>query len=162
MDSGDMAETIPYRRSKFVTDLPAARRYTAAHYWLAEEPAGVWRVGFTKFAAWMLGDLVEYEFDVPAGAAVAAGQEIGWVEGLKSLMAVYSLVEGEFLDSGDGIAENITLIDSDSYQRGWLYRARGTASAETVDVQRYIAILDEAVDNAIRNRREECGGECDG
>ena len=157
-----MVASIPYRRSKFVTDLPIERRYTASHYWLAEEANGVWRVGFTKFAAWLLGDLVEYEFKVTAGAAIAASQEIGWVEGLKSLTAIHSVVEGEFLNSGDGISADITLVDSDSYERGWLYRARGTATADTVDVHGYIGILDEAVDAAIRNRREECGGECEG
>jgi glycine cleavage system H protein len=157
-----MNESIPYRRSRFVTNLPAGRRYTASHSWLAEESTGVWRIGFTKFAAWLLGDLVEYEFRVASGAVVAAGQEIGWVEGLKSLTGIYSVAEGEFLDSGDGISADITLIDSDPYQRGWLYRVRGTPMADTLDVHAYIALLDEAVDTAIRNGREECGGECDG
>lgn len=156
-----MDERISYRRSKFVTDLPAERRYTASHYWLAEESSGVWRVGFTKFAAWLLGDLVEYEFKIVAGASLAVGQEIGWVEGLKSLTTIESVVEGEFLNSGDGIATDITLIDSDSYERGWLYRVRGRASVDTVDVHGYMSLLDQAVDTAVRNRRAECGGECE-
>ena len=62
--------TILYKRSRFSTRLPIDRRYTAGHYWLAEEEHGVWRVGFTKFATRMLGDLVEYAFSVYAGAAV--------------------------------------------------------------------------------------------
>jgi glycine cleavage system H protein len=157
-----MDHSIPYRRSRFSTGLPVHRRYTASHYWLTEEADGVWRVGFTKFAAWLLGDLVEYEFSVAAGAPIAVGQEIGWVEGLKSLTAVHSMVAGAFLESGDGIPADITLIDSDPFERGWLYRARGTAAADTVDVHGYVAILDAAVDDAIRNRREECGGECEG
>ena len=157
-----MIETIPYRRSRFVTDLPRNRRYTASHCWLAEEPHGVWRVGFTKFAAWLLGDLVEYEFSVRTGLAVAAGQEIGWVEGLKSLTSIHSVVSGEFLNSGDEISADITLIDSDPYQRGWLYRVRGDPAADAVDVHGYAAILDAAVDDAVRNRREECGGACEG
>ena len=157
-----MDESISYRRSRFVTELPAEHRYTASHCWLEEESGGVWRVGFTKFAAWLLGDLVEYEFRVTAGAAVTVGQDIGWVEGLKSLTAIHSVVAGEFLESGDGISADITLIDSDPYERGWLYRVRGTAQADTVDVYAYMAILDAAVDLALRNRREECGGECEG
>jgi glycine cleavage system H protein len=156
-----MGESISYRRSRFATDLPAGRRYTVSHCWLAEEPQGVWRVGFTKFAAWLLGDLVEYEFSVAAGAPVAVGQEIGWVEGLKSLTAIHAVAEGEFLDSGNEISRDITLIDSDPYRRGWLYRVRGKA-ADSVDVHGYIALLDEAVDNVVRSRQEECGGECEG
>ena len=74
-------EVIPYKRSRFSTRLPVGRRYTAAHYWLLEESREVWRVGFTKFATRMLGDLVEYEFTVSPGAEVVPGQEIGSVEG---------------------------------------------------------------------------------
>jgi glycine cleavage system H protein len=157
-----MGETIPYRRSRFVTSLPAERRYTASHCWLAEEPDGIWRVGMTKFAAWLLGDLVEYEFSAPAHSAVTVGQEIGWLEGLKSLTTIRAVAEGAFLGSGSEIASNITLIESDPYERGWLYRVRGIAAADSVDVHGYMAILDEAVDNVIRGREEECAGECEG
>jgi glycine cleavage system H protein len=157
-----MGESISYQRWRFATDLPAERRYTASHCWLAEEPQGVWRVGLTKFAAWLLGDLVEYEFGVSAGSAVAVGQEIGWVEGLKSLTTIYSVAGGEFLDSGAEISGDITLIDSDPYQRGWLYRVRGKAAPDSVDVHGYIALLDEAVDGVMLARQDECGGECGG
>ena len=84
-----MGETIPYRRARFATRLPADRRYTASHYWLLEESKGVWRIGFTKFATWLLGDPVEHQFSILAGSAVAVGQDIGWVEGLKALHTVY-------------------------------------------------------------------------
>ena len=106
-------------------------------------------------------DLVEYEFHTAAGAAVAVGQEIGWVEGLKSRTGIYSAAAGEFLDSGDGIASDITLIESDPYERGWLYRVRGTPAADSVNVHAYMALLDEAVDYVMESRREACGGECE-
>ena len=47
---------IAYKRSRFSTRLPEGRRYMGSHFWLLEEEASVWRVGFTKFAARMLGD----------------------------------------------------------------------------------------------------------
>ena len=70
------SETILFKRARFTTRLPVNRRYTPAHYWLFEESSGVWRIGFTKFATRMLGDLVEYDFSVTAGTVVAVGQEI--------------------------------------------------------------------------------------
>jgi glycine cleavage system H protein len=157
-----MVDSISYRRWRFSTDLPAERRYTPSHCWLAQEPEGVWRVGLTKFAAWLLGDLVECEFPVAAGAPVAVGQEIGWVEGLKSLTTIYSAAAGEFLDCGAGISGDVTLVESDPYERGWLYRVRGVAAPDSVDVHAYIALLDEAVDEVMRRRQDECGGECEG
>jgi len=138
--------------------LPADRRYTASHCWLREESAGVWRVGFTRLATWLLGDLVEHEFSIPAGSTVAIGQEIGWVEGLKALNTVHSVLEGEFLGAGDGIQSNIMLIESDPYDRGWLYRVRGKPLPDSLDVHGYVAVLDETVDEVLRDRQEECGG----
>ena len=151
-------ESISYQRGRFATRLPADRRYTASHYWLREESDGIWRVGFTKLATWLLGDLVEHEFSIPAGSIVAVGQEIGWVEGLKALNTVHSVAEGEFLGAGDEIQSDITLIESDPYERGWLYRVRGKPLPDSFDVHRYVAVMDETIDEVLRDRQEECGG----
>jgi len=155
-------ENILYQRSRFATQLPVSCRYTPSHFWLLEESAGVWRIGFTKLATWLLGDPVEFEFSVRAGAAVSVGQEIGWVEGLKALHTLYPVAEGQFLSACEEIISDITLIGSDPYGLGWLYRVRGKPAAESVDVHAYITVLDEAVDNVIRGREEECGGTCAG
>ena len=149
---------ISYQRGRFATRLPGDLRYTASHYWLREESDGVWRIGFTKLAAWLLGDLVEHEFTIPAGSVVAVGQEIGWAEGLKALNTVYSVAEGEFLGGGDEIQSDITLIESDPYERGWLYRVRGKPLPDSFDAHGYIAVLDETIDEVLRDRQEECGG----
>ena len=153
---------ILYQRSRFATQLPVCCRYTPSHFWLLEESAGVWRIGFTKLATWLLGDPVEFEFSVRAGAAVSVGQEIGWVEGLKALNTIYSVAEGEFLCACEEIISDITLIGSDPYGLGWLYRVRGKPAAESIDVHAYITLLNEAVDNVIRGREAECGGTCAG
>ena len=55
---------------------PAGDLYTPAHYWLFEEGPGIWRVGFTKFATRMLGDIVEYDFGVTQGDQITLGQRL--------------------------------------------------------------------------------------
>ena len=55
---------IHYKRSRFSTRLPWDRLYTASHFWVLEAEPGRWRVGLTKFAARMLGDVVDLEFEV--------------------------------------------------------------------------------------------------
>lgn len=153
----DQPAAIPYKRSRFATRLPADRRYTPAHYWMLREDAGegeegIWRVGFTKFATRMLGDLVEYEFTVASGAAVALGQEIGWVEGFKAVTAIYSVLDGEFLSAGEELRRDITLAESDPYGRGWLYRVRGRPDPASVDVHGYVTILDGTIDRLLASR----------
>jgi glycine cleavage system H protein len=145
-------ESILYKRSRFTTRLPINRRYTAAHYWLLEHEPGIWRVGFTKFATRMLGDLVEYEFFIPAGAAVAVGQEIGSIEGFKAVTTLYGAAEGEFLGAGADFASDITIVESDPYGRGWLYGVKGRPDPGSVDVQGYVGILDATIDRLLAAR----------
>jgi glycine cleavage system H protein len=144
--------TIRYKRARFLTHLPVDRRYTASHYWLMEEAPGVWRVGLTKFATRMLGELVEYEFSAEAGVAIEIGQELGSLEGFKAVTSVFSVVAGEFLGVGDGLRADVTALESDPYGKGWLYRGRGVAEPTSVDVQGYVTILDQTIDKLLQSR----------
>ena len=146
--------TVYYRRSRFTTHLPVDRRYSAAHYWLLEESAGVWRVGFTKFATRMLGDIVEFAFSAAPGAAIAAGDEIGSIEGLKAISSVFSSGTGRFLGAGDALVHDVTLAESDPYGTGWLYRLQGEPGPDTVDVHGYVAILDATIDKMLASRHD--------
>lgn len=150
--SGADGATAYYRRARFVTHLPLNRRYTASHFWLQEESPGVWRVGFTKFATRMLGDLVEYDLSVQPGSPVEIGQEIGSIEGFKAVTALYSVAEGKMLGIGDQVAADITVVESDPYGRGWLYRVAGRPDPESVDVEGYAAILDATIDKMLDSR----------
>jgi glycine cleavage system H protein len=145
-------ETLYYRRSRFTTHLPRDRRYSPAHYWLLEESAGVWRVGLTKFATRMLGDIVEFEFSVFPGTNVSVGDDIGAIEGLKALSSVFAAGSGVFLGEGPSLRRNVTLAESDPYGEGWLYRLQGEPAADVVDVHGYVAILDATIDRMLASR----------
>jgi glycine cleavage system H protein len=150
--SGPRDETVYYRRSRFTTHLPVDRRYSAAHYWLLQESPGIWRVGFTKFATRMLGDIVEFEFGAAPGVAVDVGDEIGSIEGLKAVTTVYSAGAGRFLGEGTALRQDVTLAESDPYGNGWLYRLQGEPAPDTVDVHGYVAILDLTIDKMLTSR----------
>lgn len=145
---------IHYKRSRFSTRLPATRRYTRSHYWLAKQEAGLWRVGFTKFATRMLGDLVEYNFAVQAQDRVEIGQEIGWIEGFKAVTDIYCAVGGAFVRTNPELERDITAPESDPYGAGWLYEVRGTEEPDSVDVNGYAAILDATIDKMLDSRHE--------
>jgi glycine cleavage system H protein len=132
--------------------LPLDRRYSAAHYWLLEESTGVWRVGLTKFATRMLGDIVEFEFGVAPGADIKVGDEIGSIEGLKAITSVFATGTGHFLGEGTSLRKDVTLAESDPYGAGWLYRLQGEPAPDTVDVHGYVAILDATIDKMLASR----------
>ena len=58
---------LAYQRSKFSTRLPTDRLFTEGHFWLAAGEEGRQRIGFTRFATRMLGEVVEFEFEVQPG-----------------------------------------------------------------------------------------------
>jgi glycine cleavage system H protein len=155
--SESRGQTVYYRRSRFTTHLPGERRYSPAHYWLLEESTGVWRVGFTKFATRMLGDIVEFEFTAAPGAEVRTGDDIGSIEGLKAVTSVYSAGTGRFLGEAPALRQDVTLAESDPYGQGWLYRLQGEPGPDTVDVHGYVAILDATIYKMLTNRHAGSG-----
>jgi glycine cleavage system H protein len=144
--SYDPAQVILYKRSRFQSRLPKNRRYTASHFWLSEEEKGIWKIGFTRFATRMLGEIVEHGFEVKPEQPVRVGQTIGWVEGFKALTDLYSVADGDFAGGNPLIEQDPALIDKDPYGQGWLYLVRGTPDPNSVPVEGYIQLLDATID----------------
>lgn len=140
-----MTEELLYRRSLFRTRLFGDRLYTASHFWIQEQEPGLWRVGVTKFASRMLGDVVEIGWDVNEGDAVAVGDSIGWFEGFKARSDLYCVASGTFAGGNPELVDRIALIDDDRYRRGWLYAVRGRPEPDALDMQGYAALLDETI-----------------
>jgi glycine cleavage system H protein len=155
--SATREDHVYYRRSRFTTHLPVDRRYSPAHYWLLEETPGLWRVGLTKFATRMLGDIVEFEFGARSGTEIGVGDEIGTIEGLKAVTSVFAAGSGRFLGEGDHLRQDVTLAESDPYGQGWLYKLQGEPAPDTVDVHGYVAILDATIDKMLASRHADSG-----
>ena len=150
----DPAETLYYRRARFSTRLPRARFYLRSHYWLEEREASVWRIGLTRFATRMLGDLVEYSFDLQPGDRVEVGQNIGWIEGFKAVSDLFCAVTGNFVRANPALERDTTLVDNDAYNAGWLYEVRGEPDADRLAVDGYVNLLDATIDRMLRETNE--------
>ena len=142
----DPSQVILYKRSRFQSRLPKGRLYTASHFWLLEQEPHVWRVGFTRFATRMLGEIVEHGFEVKGGDAIGVGQTIGWVEGFKALTDLYCVADGTFAGGNAIIEADPTRIDKDPYGDGWLYLVRGTPEPNSRPVEGYMQWLDATID----------------
>lgn len=138
--------SISYRRSRFSTKLPSDRLYTPGHFWLREIEPGLWRVGITRFAQRMLGDLVEYGFEVKEHQAVGLGEIVGWIEAFKATTDVYCVGDGAFARGNPTLEIDPRRFDIDPYNEGWLYELRGTPDPNAVDAAGYTRLLDLAID----------------
>ena len=161
-------QTVRFRHAHFTARLPVDYRYTPSHFWLLPAPhsgqrrvarasalagAGrLWRVGFTKFATRMLGELVEMVLDVEPGAAISPGSRLGTVEGFKAVSDLFSVIDGCFADCNPLLASEACLTHSSPYERGWLYEAHGEPEPGHLDVHGYIAHLQATIDRLQASR----------
>jgi glycine cleavage system H protein len=143
---GPAVGEIHYRRSRFSTRLLTDRLYTASHFWVMEQEPGLWRVGLTKFAGRMLGDVVDIGIDVHPGSTVQLGEAVGWFEGFKARSDLYSVVAGRFAGGNRALEQDIDVIDRDRYGIGWLYAVEGTPDPDARDAAGYVQWLDEVID----------------
>ena len=146
-------KTLHYKRSHFATQLPMDYRYSPSHAWLAAVGEGRWRVGLTKFASRMLGEMVDHGFEIKSGATVECGEIIGWVEGFKAISDLFCVASGQFAGSNPALKERISLITKDPYGAGWLYEVNGTPDTKCLDVHTYRDLLDKTIDRILAQQK---------
>jgi glycine cleavage system H protein len=147
--SGTPGEVIPYRRNHFATRLPSDRLYSRSHFWLVESEPGCWRVGLTGFATRMLGEIVEFDFEVKPEDPVEIAQTVGWIEGFKAVSDLICIAKGRFRRSNPDASEDSELICKRPYGQGWLYEIEGSPDPDAVDVHGYVGFLDATIDKML-------------
>jgi glycine cleavage system H protein len=159
MQNSGNPKTLHYKRSQFSTHLPVEYLYSPSHAWLAQQEQGVCRIGLTKFATRMLGEMVDHGFEIEPGVPVQCGQIVGWVEGFKAISDLYCIASGEFAGGNAALKQKITLISKDPYGTGWLYAVKGEPDAKCMDVHAYRDLLDKTIDRILARQKEEKPGD---
>lgn len=148
-----MAATILYKRATFVTQLPVGHLYAPSHCWLGPAGVGRWRVGFTKFALRMLGELVDVQFEKPPGAPVQAGEILGSIEGFKALSDLYCVGQGTFVGGNPALRDDLECLARRPYDEGWLYEFAGTPDERCLTVEAYGSLLDVTIDRILEKQK---------
>ena len=150
-----MAETSFYRRSNFVTHLPAECLYSPSHFWLRRMSETRWRVGFTKFATRMLGEIVEVRFEKEPGAAVSSGDIVGSIEGFKAISDIYCCANGTFAGANPALQSGIEKVGEAPYADGWLYEFDGEPDSKCIPLAEYRSLLDTTIDRILEKQQSE-------
>jgi glycine cleavage system H protein len=148
------SEGVNYRRSKFSTRLLTDRIYTAGHSWLKNEGDDLWRIGLTKFAIRMLGEAVEMDFEIGEADRVETGQVIGWIEGFKAVTDIYAPMDGTFRGANENLFDDMELLRRDPYDKGWIYSIEGKPNSSCIDIEGYMAVLDQTIDKMMGTPQE--------
>jgi glycine cleavage system H protein len=127
-----------------VSNVPETLSYTEEHEWITEPSDGVVTVGITAYAADSLGDIV-YVSLPQEGAAVEAGEPCGEAESTKSVSDIYAPVTGEIVAVNGAAEEDPSVINSDPYGEGWLFKVRTDGdNSGLLDAPAYSKLIEEA------------------
>jgi len=102
--------------------IPADLKYAETHEWIRVE-GDIATVGITEHAQAELTDIVYAEPPV-AGRVVKAGETVAVVESVKAASDIYSPASGEVIESNPAIQANPSLLNSDPFGEGWIYKMR--------------------------------------
>lgn len=126
-----------------MSEIPAELRYRSSHEWVRVED-GVAVVGITDYAQDALGDLVFVELP-EEGQVLAAGDEAGVVESVKSASDIYAPVSGEIVAINEALDAEPEKVNQEPYGDGWMYKIKLADEgelAEMLTADQYQAQLD--------------------
>jgi glycine cleavage system H protein len=131
-----------------VNKVPKELRYTQTHEWVRVEDDGTAVIGMTYHAQAQLGELVFVELP-DLNIKVDASDEVCVVESVKAASDIYSPLSGKILAVNEDLEEAPSLVNSDPYGDGWLYKLDPIDPdelSELLDASDYIAYMEEDED----------------
>jgi glycine cleavage system H protein len=114
-------------------NVPENLRYATSHEWiLVEGDTGT--VGITDHAQAELTDIVFAE--PPAiGKTVKSGDIAAVVESVKAASDIYSPVSGEVVERNEAIEADPSLLNTDPFGAGWIFKIRLANPADLESLQ---------------------------
>jgi glycine cleavage system H protein len=112
---------------------PENLRYATSHEWiLVEGDTGT--VGITDHAQAELTDIVFAE--PPAiGKSMKAGDVAAVVESVKAASDIYAPVAGEVVERNEAIEADPSLLNTDPFGAGWIFKIRIADAAELASLK---------------------------
>jgi glycine cleavage system H protein len=108
--------------------VPDDLKYSETHEWLRLE-GELGTVGITDHAQAELTDIVYVELP-QVGAKLEPKKAVAVVESVKAASDIYSPVAGEVTESNTALENNPSLVNTDPYGEGWLFRVKLSSSKD--------------------------------
>ncbi|KAB2641479.1 MAG: glycine cleavage system protein GcvH [Verrucomicrobia bacterium] len=103
-------------------NVPTDLRYSSSHEWLRLD-GDIATVGISDHAQEELTDVVFVELPA-AGRRVDAGDPTAVVESVKAASDIYAPVAGEVVELNPEVEADPSLVNTDPYGKGWLFKLR--------------------------------------
>lgn len=111
---------------------PADLRFAPSHEWIRLE-GDIATVGISNHAQEELTDVVFVELPT-VGCAVDAGDPTAVVESVKAASDIYAPVGGEVIEVNPEVENDPSLVNTDPYGKGWIFKLRVKNPAEAASL----------------------------
>jgi glycine cleavage system H protein len=109
-------------------NVPDHLMFAESHEWL-EKGDDASRLGISDHAQSELSDVVYVELP-ELGRKVDAKEAVAVVESVKAASDIYSPVSGEIVEVNEKVEQDPSLINSDPYGDGWLFKIKVDEGAD--------------------------------
>ena len=99
-------------------DFPEDIIYSCEHIWLRVD-GNMATLGITDYAQERLGDILSVEF-IETDTYVERDETFGSIESVKEMVDLISPVSGTVVVINEDIIEDVSIINRDPYDTGWL------------------------------------------
>jgi glycine cleavage system H protein len=106
-------------------NIPEGLKFTKTHEWVEKIADNTFKIGISEFAAKSIGDvtfveLPEIDSDVDKEDAICT------IETVKSSEDIFNPIEGTVVAVNETLEDTPEIINSDSYDEGWLFEIKGS------------------------------------
>ncbi len=114
-------------------NVPEDLRFTETHEWIRVD-GDIGTVGITDHAQTELTDIVFAETP-QVGARFSARDPAAVVESVKAASDIYAPVSGEIVEANEALSDNPSLLNTDPYGAGWIFKLRIADASELDGLQ---------------------------
>jgi glycine cleavage system H protein len=109
-----------------MSQVPDQLRYRDSHEWIDPSTGAV---GISDHAQHELTDVVYVELP-KVGTQVKAGDQVAVVESVKAASDIYAPASGEIVEVNEKLPDNPSLLNTDPYGQGWLFKLKVANAGE--------------------------------
>jgi len=133
-------EDLVFQMGRYKAKIPGGLAYTKDHLWV--EPCDIARVGITSYRQRFFVDIQNVEFMVGPGSEMLPNTLMVKIEGVKAVAEILFGLEGVVKELNGELKTDPTLVNSATYEQGWLLKAQGVRGA-LMSAREYQAFLEE-------------------
>lgn len=102
-------------------NIPENYKFTKDHEYVKVD-GNIATIGITDYAQGELGDIIFIDFTKSVGDEVSEGDVVCSIEAVKTVSEVFSPIKGKLVEINSVINDKASLINSDPYNDGWLFK----------------------------------------